>query len=687
MLSGFSTISAGFSDNEVYQLASVCFHDILSYSGDTQEPGKTPSPQGGATPSSRPSKKPLHPNIRAWDIYENGKLLTNTEIFLLEWYFEQHGNTLAEDETLSACLITLLKEFFTLPQPWLDEKREAMGKNLKAIDHHEKTYQTYHNLGRESFNGYQTPPKTYEEYAENLDILTDEFDSFFKESKSATSPKTNTPISNTGKSKSVIEVLKETISTLMENIRTNIQILKEDKENNKKIDPAGFDHLQKSYIELCYAQAALANRQKSFAESQLRALFRTGRQLKLSSKNNSMIMDEKNAEKFSYDVIILKNQLKKDNRNKRKHLRSYPGLGCVKCPVSHLSAKKEEEKEDKEDMEKGKGYYLIAIGPGEKQGRLAGKGGYGNGKLSMILIGVYREEAGTLVFLKTIRIRDEQDEQDKQKGSISDILTQSVRETKLHEKMGTGYGGYSRQGDPEANSLYDSFMELAEMDLIKFVNKLSIPFKIKEILKITDNCIRAVSSLHAAGYIHCDIKPENFVWKNGKIWLVDYGFSLHQSENHSHIIGTRNFISPEVRTWVQNGGQAVSEFPPYSMASDVYALGMALSNIFISRNNLDISQKALSMLSSKSRGIFIQIIKDMLHEDPAQRPSLARAQESLEKIEEFQMSSPAKEHKNETPVTEIKTSAPRYFFPPATTNSALPSIEAAQETITPVKQA
>lgn len=49
--------------------------------------------------------------------------------------------------------------------------------------------------------------------------------------------------------------------------------------------------------------------------------------------------------------------------------------------------------------------------------------------------------------------------------------------------------------------------------------------------------LRAVQSLHRCGYIHCDIKPENFVLSQNEddITLIDYGLchSVDEIEEYS----------------------------------------------------------------------------------------------------------------------------------------------------------
>jgi serine/threonine protein kinase len=78
--------------------------------------------------------------------------------------------------------------------------------------------------------------------------------------------------------------------------------------------------------------------------------------------------------------------------------------------------------------------------------------------------------------------------------------------------------------------------------------------------------------MHAYNMLHRDIKSDNiFLRPNGGIKIADLGVSVFLSEerkNRSTVIGTKNWLSPEIVK-----GAVHSEKVPYSKEADVWAFG------------------------------------------------------------------------------------------------------------------
>ena len=93
------------------------------------------------------------------------------------------------------------------------------------------------------------------------------------------------------------------------------------------------------------------------------------------------------------------------------------------------------------------------------------------------------------------------------------------------------------------------------------------PLAISAIADLGAQIAGALVALHAAGVIHCDIKPDNVLVTRGRVKVIDFGVSRALDEprpDDASIAGTPAYMAPE---------QWRGEPEP---ASDVYALGCVL---------------------------------------------------------------------------------------------------------------
>jgi eukaryotic-like serine/threonine-protein kinase len=88
-------------------------------------------------------------------------------------------------------------------------------------------------------------------------------------------------------------------------------------------------------------------------------------------------------------------------------------------------------------------------------------------------------------------------------------------------------------------------------------------------MAIIDTFIQAAQGLkamHAMGYVHCDMKPNNILRSEaGKVKVIDYGQSCRIGTIKERIQGTPDYIAPE---------QVARR--PVSVATDVFNLGASL---------------------------------------------------------------------------------------------------------------
>ena len=112
-------------------------------------------------------------------------------------------------------------------------------------------------------------------------------------------------------------------------------------------------------------------------------------------------------------------------------------------------------------------------------------------------------------------------------------------------------------------------------------------FTMKDVCMLCIQIIQQLKQLHKLGYIHRDIKPDNFVWEKvsdngGKIKLIDFGFTKPyvtengdhiRSEKASSICGTMRYMSVNC----QSGHEA-------SRRDDLVSLAYSL--IYLYKKNL-----------------------------------------------------------------------------------------------------
>ncbi len=91
-----------------------------------------------------------------------------------------------------------------------------------------------------------------------------------------------------------------------------------------------------------------------------------------------------------------------------------------------------------------------------------------------------------------------------------------------------------------------------------------------EALWLTRQIAEGLAALHAAGWIHADLKPENIIVNSDyHVTLIDLGFCVRQTEIQDRrriIAGTLNYIAPE--WWTMHGRP--------DARSDLYSLGVIL---------------------------------------------------------------------------------------------------------------
>jgi serine/threonine-protein kinase len=108
-------------------------------------------------------------------------------------------------------------------------------------------------------------------------------------------------------------------------------------------------------------------------------------------------------------------------------------------------------------------------------------------------------------------------------------------------------------------------------------------FEIDELLPVLSQVAAALDAIHAAGVVHCDLKPENLlITDDGRVVLLDFGIARHAPGVRGHVrelapdvtsSGTPCYMAPE-----QINGEAVDA------RTDLYALGVMLYEMLAGRS-------------------------------------------------------------------------------------------------------
>jgi serine/threonine protein kinase len=151
---------------------------------------------------------------------------------------------------------------------------------------------------------------------------------------------------------------------------------------------------------------------------------------------------------------------------------------------------------------------------------------------------------------------------------------------------------------------------------------------------IIQDCAKGLQHLHEKGWVHCDVKPDNFLLDDQhNVKLIDFsiaqkqakGFSLFQKKPKT-IRGTRSYMAPEqIRR------------RPADARADIYSFGCVLFELvahrppFSAPNPDELLSKHLRttppFLQSTNNRVtveFSNLVQKMMAKDPAKRPASIR---------------------------------------------------------------
>jgi serine/threonine protein kinase len=155
-----------------------------------------------------------------------------------------------------------------------------------------------------------------------------------------------------------------------------------------------------------------------------------------------------------------------------------------------------------------------------------------------------------------------------------------------------------------------------------------------QVVRIISEMAESLSYLHSRGWVHRDVKPDNFLFNidNGELKLIDFAIARRCVNGFWRIFarrtqpqGTRSYISPE----------QIRGLPP-EPAVDIYSLGCAYYELLTTRppfsadNMNDLLKKHISaappVVTLKNKNVtkeFSDLLQSMLSKSPNNRPKNA----------------------------------------------------------------
>jgi serine/threonine-protein kinase TTK/MPS1 len=171
-------------------------------------------------------------------------------------------------------------------------------------------------------------------------------------------------------------------------------------------------------------------------------------------------------------------------------------------------------------------------------------------------------------------------------------------------------------------------LEYGEIDLASIIRRGSL--SINFIKDVWEQMLLIVRRVHMERIIHCDLKPANFLFVQGRIKLIDFGISRVIRNDTTSILseeqcGTVNYMSPEAVT------QSKSKV---TRSSDIWSLGCILYEMVHSRpplhectsiiQKIQRLQECCEFKYTSRHMAAVMVMRECLVKDPRKRPTIDR---------------------------------------------------------------
>lgn len=131
------------------------------------------------------------------------------------------------------------------------------------------------------------------------------------------------------------------------------------------------------------------------------------------------------------------------------------------------------------------------------------------------------------------------------------------------------------------------FMDWYSCDLESYIIDKQPSFE--ETVKIMSDISKAVAYVHYIGYIHLDIRPKNFLIKQGKCVICDFGVAIEDVSPHNHKRAVDCWVAPEI-----------SFGTDVSTKTDIYSMGLVFWFITSSKGSYPFHNTATSEMIKAS---------------------------------------------------------------------------------------
>lgn len=179
-------------------------------------------------------------------------------------------------------------------------------------------------------------------------------------------------------------------------------------------------------------------------------------------------------------------------------------------------------------------------------------------------------------------------------------------------------------------------MQLGGANMRQHVEE-SGPMSLQELKNISFGLCSAIEHLHEKGFIHRDIKPDNFVWRsnpNTAPMMIDFGIAKRQGEDVSgrpmdtftrvsEFVGPVFFSSPELIEYSKNKAH------PVDYRSDIFQLGKVFWYLATGKVSAGVPSRKECPAQGKLRDLVLHMIDD----DPDERPqTLAEIRDAMNAV-------------------------------------------------------